>query len=121
FLGTPVLSLLIRVFHGGHVRDCNSGFRCVHRRKFATWGVSALGMEFASELLVGALCAGEKVVEIPSSLRPAPAGRNSSLATWRDGMRHLLVILSHSPRFFERAGIAAVLISLAGQLLATLE
>ena len=57
-------------------------------------------MEFASELLIKALKAGARTVEISSGLRPGPEGRVAHLRTWRDGMRHLLFILSEKPRLF---------------------
>lgn len=118
FLGTPILSWLIRRLFGGPVRDCNSGFRCLKRDRYGSWELQSQGMEFASELLVKALLAGDRVVEISSSLKPGPPGRRPALATWRDGMRHLLLILGHAPGFFERWGLLAVAGSLAGQIAA---
>ena len=51
-------------------------------------------MEFASELLIKALKARARIVEISSGLNRGPEGREAHLRTWRDGMRHLLFILS---------------------------
>lgn len=120
YLGTPVLSCLIRMLFGGRVRDVNSGFRCLHRARFHTWDVSASGMEFASETVVAALCNGGRIVEVPSSLRPPSKDRVPFLSTWRDGMRHLLVILSHAPGHFEKLGISAIVSSLVLQVAAAL-
>jgi glycosyltransferase involved in cell wall biosynthesis len=110
-VGTPVLTWLINLFFGGRVRDCNSGFRCLRRSAYSTWGVHASGMEFASELLIKAKKTRARTIEIPSGLRCGPPERVAHLKTWRDGMRNLLFILSEKPQFFEYTGLAAVILS----------
>jgi hypothetical protein len=77
-------------------------------------------MEFASELLIKALKHRAKTVEIKSGLRRGPEGRVAHLRTWRDGMRHLLFILSERPRLFELGGLAVVVLSSLLQGLAIL-
>ncbi len=110
YLGTPVLTTLINILFKGRLSDCNSGFRCIRKSAYDQWGIRSNGMEFASELLIKALKHRAKTVEIKSGLRPGPEGRVAHLRTWRDGMRHLLFILSERPRLFEVAGLALVLI-----------
>lgn len=105
-LGTPVLTFLINKLFHGKLTDCNSGFRCVQKSEYLEWGIRSSGMEFASELLIKALKAGTKIVEIPSGLKCGPPGRAAHLRTWRDGMRHLLFILSEKPALFEFPGLA---------------
>jgi hypothetical protein len=117
-LGTPVLTTLINLLFHGRLSDCNSGFRCIRKTAYETWGIRASGMEFASELLIKALKHGAKTVEIRSGLRCGPEGRVAHLRTWRDGMRHLLFILSERPRLFEIGGIALVVLSTVFQILA---
>ncbi|MCP4849635.1 MAG: glycosyltransferase family 2 protein [Verrucomicrobiaceae bacterium] len=104
-LGTPVLTRLINVLFGGRLSDCNSGFRCLRKSSYESWQVRSTGMEFASELLVKALKHNAKTVEIDSGLRCGPEGRTAHLRTWRDGMRHLLFILSERPELFELVGL----------------
>lgn len=116
-LGTPVLTTLINLLFKGKLSDCNSGFRCLKKTAYLTWDIRASGMEFASELLIKALKHKASTVEIVSGLRPAPVDRVPHLRTWRDGMRHLLFILSERPRLFELKGL--VLIVLASLLQAT--
>ncbi len=111
YLGTPVLTTLINILFKGNLSDCNSGFRCIRKTAYAKWDIRASGMEFASELLIKALKNDAKTVEIPSGLRKGPEGRVAHLRTWRDGMRHLLFILSERPRLFEKIGLFLVLIS----------
>lgn len=118
WLGTPILTWLINVLFHGKLSDCNSGFRCIRKSAYDTWGIRASGMEFASELLIKALKNKASMVEITSGLRRGPEGRVAHLRTWRDGMRHLLFILSERPRLFEFIGLALVVISSLLQLAA---
>jgi glycosyltransferase involved in cell wall biosynthesis len=107
-LGTPVLTALINVLFGGHLTDCNSGFRALRRDRLPIWAASSPGMEFASELLINALRTGAKVVEIPITLRRDRRNRHPHLQTWRDGMRHILTILARAPWLFLHGGLTAV-------------
>lgn len=118
YAGTPVLTTLINVFFKGDLSDCNSGFRCIRKTAYETWGIRASGMEFASELLIKALKNKARTVEIDSGLRCGPPDRVAHLRTWRDGMRHLLFILSERPRLFEKTGLALVIGCSLLQLLA---
>jgi glycosyltransferase involved in cell wall biosynthesis len=110
-LGTPVLTALINVLFGGHLTDCNSGFRALRRDRLPSWEASSPGMEFASELLINALRSGAKVVEVPIALRCDRHNRQPHLQTWRDGMRHLLAILARAPWLFLHGGLATVALS----------
>ena len=121
FVGTPILTSLINVlFARGQTRlsDCNSGFRCIRRAAFATWQARSEGMEFASEVLIGALRSGSAVVEVPVSLRASKDERVPHLHTWRDGMRHLLQILLSAPQVFAHMGGALIMIGWIVLLLA---
>lgn len=111
YLGTPVLTTLINLLFHGKLSDCNSGFRCLKKTAYDTWQIRASGMEFASELLIKALKNRASTVEIPSGLRPAPVDRVPHLRTWRDGMRHLLFILSERPRLFELIGLVLICVA----------
>ena len=117
-LGTPVLTWLInRLFKGG-LTDCNSGFRCIRKTDYIKWDIRSDGMEFASELLIKALKARSRTVEIPSGLRCGPPDRVAHLRTWRDGMRHLLFILSEKPGLFEKIGLLIAVTASVVQLAA---
>lgn len=118
WLGTPVLTWLINVLFHGRLTDCNSGFRCIKKTAYAGWGIRSDGMEFASELLIKALKNKASSVEIPSGLRQGPPERVAHLRTWRDGMRHLLFILSERPRLFEILGLMLLGLSAVLQLTA---
>jgi glycosyltransferase involved in cell wall biosynthesis len=111
-LGTPILTAMINLLFGGELTDCNSGFRAFRRDRLTAWGVASPGMEFASELLVNALRAGAKIVEVPVTLRRGRRDRQPHLQTWRDGMRHLLTILARTPWLFLNGGLTLVVLSI---------
>jgi glycosyltransferase involved in cell wall biosynthesis len=111
-LGTPVLTALINLLFGSKLTDCNSGFRAFRRDRLMPWAVASPGMEFASELLVNALRAGARIVEVPITLRRDQGSRQPHLQTWRDGMRHLLTILARAPWLFLNGGLALLVLSL---------
>ncbi|MCM2322809.1 MAG: glycosyltransferase family 2 protein [Oligoflexia bacterium] len=111
YLGTPVLSWLIRVLYRIPITDCNSGIRCLRREAYFRWKMRSQGMEFASSLLIQAASRGAKIVETPVVLRVGPADRVPHLKSWRDGMRHLLVILAGAPWFFWNQGVVLLLLS----------
>lgn len=110
YLGTPVLTGIINLLfrHQPRLTDCNSGFRAFRRDCLPTWGATSPGMEFASELLVNSLCARAKIVEVPVTLRRDRGTRQPHLQTWRDGMRHFLLILARVPWLFFNGGLAIV-------------
>src|SRR5262249_11542217 len=111
WLGTPVLTALINGLFGGDLTDCNSGFRALRRGPLPPWDARSPGLEFASQLLINALRAGAKGVEVPITLRRDRRDRQPHLQTWRDGMRHLLAILARAPWLFLNGGLATVTLS----------
>jgi glycosyltransferase involved in cell wall biosynthesis len=120
FLGTPVLTFLINIFFSGKLTDCNSGFRCVKKTSFVKWNIRANGMEFASELLIKALKNKSAIEEIKSGLRKDLRSRPPHLKTWRDGMRHLLFILSEKPQIMEYPGLFLIIATSILQVVALL-
>jgi hypothetical protein len=56
-------------------------------------------MEFASEMVVKATLAKQKVTEVPTTLAKDGRSRPPHLNTWRDGWRHLRFLLLFSPRW----------------------
>lgn len=93
YFGTPLLSGLIRWRHRIPTYDCNSGFRVIRKIHLERMEWRTHGMEFASEMLVRAARAKLRYAEVPISFRPDQRGGPSHLRRWRDGLRHLRVIL----------------------------
>lgn len=96
FVGTPVLTWLVRESTGTEgLSDSQSGFRAFEHGLAKRLGLQATGMEFASEMLIRAAHNGVAVGEVPLGYRPRVG--ESKLSTWRDGLRHLRLILRLSP------------------------
>lgn len=113
-VGTPVLTFLVR--NGGGVAgisDSQSGFRAFRRETVLNLGLRSTGMEFASEMLIRASQASLRVVELPLGYRPRIG--NSKLRAWRDGWRHLRLIVALSPHIvLWYPGLALIAVSLVG-------
>lgn len=99
YLGNPVLSFLGRLFFRTKVGDFHCGLRGFRRDSVLSLGLQASGMEFASEMVVKATLAGQRVDEVPTELRPDGRSRPPHLRSWRDGWRHLRFLLLFSPRW----------------------
>ncbi len=96
FIGTPILTFLTARACGRRVvTDSQSGFRAFRRDALVRMGLTATGMEFASEMLIRSARAGLRIEEIPTTYRPRIG--ESKLATWSDGWRHLLLIFLLAP------------------------
>ena len=113
YLGNPVLSFIGRLFFRVKIGDFHCGLRGFRRDSMLALGLQATGMEFASEMVVKATLAGQRVVEVPTTLSPDGRSRPPHLRSWRDGWRHLRFLLLFSPRWlFLIPGIALLAIGL---------
>jgi glycosyltransferase involved in cell wall biosynthesis len=99
YLGNPVLSFVGRLFFRSNIGDFHCGLRGFSRDSVMALGLQATGMEFASELVVKAVLAGQQVTEVPTTLAKDGRSRPPHLHTWRDGWRHLRFLLLFSPRW----------------------
>jgi glycosyltransferase involved in cell wall biosynthesis len=117
YVGNPVLSLLGRVLFSAPVRDFHCGLRAFNRTSIDNLGLRSQGMEFASEMVVGASRSGLRIAEVPVRLEPDLRSRPPHLKTWRDGWRHLRFLFAMSPSWAFLvpavvAGLAAVVVGL---------
>lgn len=93
YVGTPVLSCLIRILFGIPVTDSNSGMRSFARGRYEEMGLSCTGMEICSEMLIAVAKKGLRYEEVPIRFSKDLRGRPSHLRPWLDGMRNVKVIL----------------------------
>lgn len=98
-LGTPTLTALTRLLFGGQLTDTQSGMRAFRREALLALRLRTTGMEFASEMIVRSLLAGLVVREAPIPFRRDGRSRPPHLRPWRDGWRHLRLLLLLSPRW----------------------
>ncbi|MBQ3104929.1 MAG: glycosyltransferase family 2 protein [Lachnospiraceae bacterium] len=94
YLGVPLLSALGRLFFGSKVRDFHCGLRAVRRSSFLRLQCRYGGMEFATEMIGRAAMAGQRIEQLPVTLYRDGRGGPSHLRSFRDGGRHLKVILT---------------------------
>jgi len=98
-VGNRALSFVGRRFFGASIGDFHCGLRGVNRDRIMALGLYSGGMEYASEMVIGAMLRHYKIVEVPTTLGKAGRSRPSHLRTWRDGWRHLRLMLLLSPRW----------------------
>lgn len=97
FLGTPVLTWILNRLFGTRISDCNCGMRCIERATFFALGIVSPGMEFASEMIVKAAVMGVTITEVPIDFHRDRRNRPPHLRSFRDGWRHLRLLLWHAP------------------------
>jgi glycosyltransferase involved in cell wall biosynthesis len=96
-IGNPILSSFLNLVHATTVRDVHCGMRALRRDVLPVLDLRATGMEFASEMVIRAARERLDMRELPIQLHPR-AGL-SKLSPFRDGWRHLRLILVYNPTF----------------------
>ncbi len=117
YIGTPVISFLLRIFSGLKVGDSQCGLRAFTRSALDRLDLRTDGMELASEMILKSARRGLKVadVPVPYDVRLGEAKLN----TMRDGWRHLRFLLLASPNYlFTIPGIALTLLGIVTLALA---
>src|SRR3984957_20018688 len=99
YLGNPALSFVGRLFFPSAIGDFHCGLRGFRRDSAIALGLQATGMEFASEMVVKATLAKQKVTEVPTTLVKDGRSRPPHLRRSRDGWPHLRFLLLFSPRW----------------------
>jgi hypothetical protein len=113
YLGNPVLSFVGRLFFRSAIGDFHCGLRGFRRDSAIALGLQATGMEFASEMVVKATLAKQRITEVPTPLAKDGRSRKPHLRSFRDGWRHLRFLLLFSPRWlFFIPGLVLLLIGL---------
>lgn len=97
YLGNPVLSTIGRVLYRTPVGDFHCGLRGFSRAAILRLGLTSPGMEFASEMVMKASLGGLNIVEVPTTLSPDGRSRPPHLRSWRDGWRHLKLLVTFAP------------------------
>lgn len=117
YLGNPVLTGIGRLFFPSAIGDFHCGLRGFEREAILGLKLQASGMEFASEMVVKATLHRLRVVEVPTTLSPDGRNRPPHLRSWRDGWRHLRLLLVFSPRWlFLYPGLTLILLGALGML-----
>jgi glycosyltransferase involved in cell wall biosynthesis len=116
YIGNPVLSGFLNLLYRSGVHDAHCGMRALRRDTLPRLRLRSTGMEFASEMVVRAVKEKLKVTEFDIDYRPR-AG-DSKLSSFRDGWRHLKLLLVNSPTaLFMVPGLAMLVLGLLGMAL----
>ncbi len=91
--GNRVLTGMVRAVFGDRISDMLSGYRVFSRRFAKSFPALAEGFETETEFTVHALELRMPVSELRTRYRERPAGSQSKLNTWRDGLRILNAIM----------------------------
>lgn len=97
YLGNPVLSFIARQVCKAPIGDFHCGMRAFTKSAFHRMEIDATGMEFASEMVMNAARNGLKITEIPIRLYPDKRSHPPHLRSFRDGWRHLRLIMTYAP------------------------
>ena len=115
YIGNPVLTAVGRLFFRSLCGDFHCGLRGFDREAVLHLDLQANGMEFASEMVVKASISKLRIAEVPTTLSPDGRDRPPHLRSWRDGWRHLRLLLLFSPRWlFLYPGATIFLLGVAG-------
>jgi hypothetical protein len=114
-IGNPILTGFLNLLHKTSAHDAHCGMRAVRRDVLPRLDLRSTGMEFASEMVIRASKEHLDVREFPIKLHQR--GGDSKLSPFRDGWRHLRLILIHSPNFlFVLPGLAMVVFGALAEL-----
>jgi glycosyltransferase involved in cell wall biosynthesis len=116
YIGNPILTGFLNLLYRSGIHDAHCGMRALRRDALATLRLRSTGMEFASEMVVRALKEDLKVSEFDIEYRPREG--ESKLSSFRDGWRHLKLLLINSPTaLFMVPGLLILAIGVLGLIL----
>ena len=97
YVGTPLLTWLIRTIYKIRTTDSNSGMRMVRKDFYETLHMRNSGMEWDSELLIKTKLIGGKYTEVPINLYKDRRDSPPRLSRFTDGWRNLKTIVLIRP------------------------
>lgn len=99
YIGNPILSYIGRLFFKSKVHDFHCGLRGFNTESIQSLQLEGDGMEFASEMIIKATLNQLSIIEVPTTLVPDGRSRRPHLRPFRDGWRHLRLLLLFSPKW----------------------
>ncbi|WP_297506025.1 glycosyltransferase family 2 protein [Thermococcus sp.] len=97
YVGNPLLTKVLNFFFKTQISDAHCGFRAIRRDALEKLPLKCRGMEFASEMIIEAAKTGLRIKEIPITYHPRIG--KSKLSSFKDGWRHLRLMLLYSPAY----------------------
>jgi glycosyltransferase involved in cell wall biosynthesis len=96
-VGNPLLTMTLNVLYGSSIGDAHCGLRALRRSGLERLDLRTNGMELASEMIIQAAKHDLDIRELEIAYRSRLG--TSKLASFRDGWRHLRLLLVHSPTY----------------------
>ena len=116
YIGNPILSGFLNLLYRSGIHDAHCGMRALRRDTLPRLRLRSTGMEFASEMVVRAVKEQLTVTEFDIDYHPREG--ESKLSSFRDGWRHLKLLLVNSPTaLFMVPGLVMLTIGLIGMAL----
>jgi glycosyltransferase involved in cell wall biosynthesis len=116
YIGNPILSGFLNLLYRSGVHDAHCGMRAIRRSTLPRLQLRSTGMEFASEMVVRAVKEDLAITEFDIEYHPREG--ESKLSSFRDGWRHLKLLLVNSPTaLFMVPGAALLALGLLGVVL----
>ncbi len=96
-IGNPLLTWILNLFFKAGIGDAHCGMRAIRRDALGMLPLKCKGMEFASEMVIEAAKRGLRIAEVP--IRYHRRIGDSKLSSFRDGWRHLRLMMLYSPSY----------------------
>jgi len=109
-VGNKVLTFILNRLFSLNVSDSHTGYRAIRRDALEKLDLKSDGMEFASEMLIKARAKGLRIAEVPVEYRKRIG--KSKLRRFRDGWRHLRLMLLYNPGILMYPGTLLALFGL---------
>ncbi|HYM06737.1 MAG TPA: glycosyltransferase family 2 protein [Terriglobales bacterium] len=106
YFGTPLTTGILNLLYATHFSDIHCGMRGITREALEKIELESEGWEYASEMVLKAVCLKLKTAEVPVTFLKDREGRlshlkrNGWLEPWRSGWRNLETMFLHGADFF---------------------
>ncbi len=106
YFGTPLTTAILNILYATHFSDIHCGMRGITRDALVRLDLASQSWEYASEMVLKAVCLKLKTAEVPVHFLKDPAGRlshmkrNGWLEPWRAGWINLRAMLLFGADFF---------------------
>jgi glycosyltransferase involved in cell wall biosynthesis len=112
YIGNPVLTWILNTLFSSRISDAHCGLRAISKDALKKLNLRSGGMEFASEMLIEAVCKDLRIAEVPITYSPRKG--LSKLHSFTDGWRHVRFMMLYRPvPFLLIPGLLALVFGLA--------
>lgn len=95
YIGNPILTGMLNRLFSSNISDAHCGLRAISRDALNKLDLKSGGMEFASEMVIEAICRGLRIAEVPITYFPRRG--ESKLHSLSDGWRHVRFMMLYRP------------------------